>query len=162
MDFDSAFAIGFLGIFVLTCIIYQVTRAWQRLRQPAARWLQRHVVLPTLFSGRHLINPTRGKVILLLVHWTVAGFYNVYQVHSVPDAASRAGRSALLHILPLLTPNHAFFVSYIFQSSLPTARFIHYTLGCMSVLQGVLHCLLHAFDQEWALSLSVFDITVLY
>lgn len=161
MDLDSAFATGFLGAFVLTLLVYQFLRAWRQLQRPGARWLTQYLTMPRMRKGRHFLNPSRAQVLAVVVHWTVTGFYNIYRVHTLADAAERAGRSALLHIVLLLAPNHIFLVSHLFGSSLTTAKYTHSMLGCMSVLQGALHCILHALDQEWALSPGVFEITVI-
>lgn len=160
MDLDSAFATGFLGTFVLTFLVYQFIRLWRQLQRPVARWLTQHVTMPRIRQGRHFLNPSRAQIFSVVVHWTVVGFYNIYQVHTVAKAAERAGRSALLHAVLLLAPNHTFLMSYLFGSSLPTATFAHSMLGSMSILQGFLHCILHALDQGWTPSLSVFDIIV--
>ena len=122
MDLDSAFATGFLGTFVLTFLVYQFIRLWQQLQRPVARWFTQHVTMPRIHQGRHFLNPSRAQVLSVVLHWTVVGFYNIYQVHTVVEAAKRAGRSALLHAVLLLAPNHTFLMSYLFGSSLPTAN----------------------------------------
>lgn len=160
MDLDSAFATGFLGTFVLTFLVYQFIRLWRQLQRPVARWFTQHVTMPRIRQGRHFLNPSRAQVLSVVLHWTVVGFYNIYQVHTVVEAAKRAGRSALLHAVLLLAPNHTFLMSYLFGSSLLTATFMHSMLGSMSVLQGSLHCILHALDQGWTPSLTIFEITV--
>lgn len=161
MDLDKAFATGFLGVFALTFLIHQFVRLWQWLQRPVARWLKQHVTMPRIRKNRHYVNPSRSEILFIIVHWTVVGFYNIYQVNTIVEAAERAGRLALLHTVLLLAPNHTFLTSYLFNSSLSTAVFIHCMLGCMSVLQGALHCILHASDQGWTPSLSVIEITVI-
>jgi hypothetical protein len=161
MDLDRAFATGFLGAFALTFLIYQLVRLWRWLQRPVARWLTQHITMPRIRKGRHYLNPSRVQVLYVTTHLAVVGFYNIYQVHTVAKAAERAGRLALLHAVLLLAPNHTFLMSYLFNSSLSTAVFMHSMLGCMSVIQGSLHCLLHASDQGWTPSLNVFEITVI-
>lgn len=160
MDFDQAYAIGFLGAFALVLLVHQVVRAARHLKRPLARVFKRYVLLPRIFQGRSSINPTRGQVLCFFIHCSVAGFYNIYQVQDAPDAASRAARSALLHILPLLTPNHVYFVSHVFGSSIIIAGHAHYMLGCMSIFQGALHCVLQAYEQNWTPKMGIPEIAV--
>lgn len=162
MDLDSTFAIGFLGSFVLIFLVYQFIRIWRQLERPVARWFTQHITMPRMRQGRHFLNPSRAQALSVVVHWIVTGFYNIYQVHTLAGAAERAGRLALIHIVLLSAPNHILFVSYIFGSPLPIAKHMHSMFGCMSILQGILHCILHALDQDWVPSLSVFEITVIF
>ena len=162
MDFDRAFATIFLGVFALTFLVHQVVRAGRHLRRPLIRTFERYILLPRIFKGRHRINPTRAQIACFVVHYSVAGFYNAWQVHTISDAAKRAGRSALIHMLPLLTPNHVYFLSHLFGSSLPLAEQAHYMLGCMSILQGSIHCVLQAYERHWKPSMGIVEISVRY
>jgi len=160
MDLDRAFAIGFLGAFALTFLLYQSIRLWRWLQRPVARWLTQHVTIPRIRKDHHYLNPSRAQVLFVVTHWAVVGFYNIYRVHTITTAAERAGRLALLHAVLLLAPNHTFLMSYFFNSSLSTAVFMHFVLGYMSVLQGLLHCILHASEQGWTPDLNNPEITV--
>lgn len=161
MDLDSAFATGFLGAFVLTFFVYQVLRLWRWSQRPVRMWLTQHVTMPRMRQGRHFLNPSRAQVLAVVVHWILTGFYNIFQVHTVANAADRAGRSALLHIILLMAPNHIYLTSESFGVSLPTATWTHFVLGCMAIVQGVLHCVLHASNKSWAVSLDAYEITVI-
>lgn len=162
MDLDTAFTIGFLGAVVLTLILYQIVRLLRWLRRPVRRWLTQHVIMPRIRKGRHFVNPSRAQVLAIVVHLALIGFYNIYQVRTLADAADRAGRSALLHMTLLMAPNHIILFSDLFGASLPTATCTHFVLGCMSIIQGVLHCILHALNKRWAVSLDAYEITVMY
>jgi hypothetical protein len=162
MDLDSAFATAFLGAFALTLLVYQVLRLRRCLQRPVKRWLTQHVTMPRMRQGRHFLNPSRAQILAVVVHWILTGFYNVFQVHTVADAAGRAGRSALLHMILLMAPNHIYLSSDLFGTSLPTATWTHFVLGCMAIIQGILHCVLHALNKSWAVSLDAYEITVTY
>ena len=142
MNDNGAFAIGFLGILGAILVINQVSTLYRTLWQPISRWLTRHIVLPRLFHGRHLFNPTRVEVLCHLIHWVATILYNTCGVTSLSQAASRAAQIAIIHIVPLLVSYQLGSVARALGLSLNAVLKIHQSVAVMATVQGALHGLI--------------------
>ena len=122
--------------------------------------MRRHLLLPTVFRGRHIINPTRVEVLCHLLHWTAAIIYNTWNVDSINQAALRAGQLALIHLVPLLITYQLAFVSSVLGISLNIVGKVHQSLAVMALVQGILHSVLHLQTEERQTKLTRFQIAV--
>ena len=143
MNINRGFAIGFFSIFGAVLVVNHVSRLCRRYWPLISRWMVKHVLLPRVFRGRHLINPTRVEVLCYLLHWTAVIIYDTWNVDSFGRAASRAGELAVIHIVPLLITYQLAFVSSVLGVSLDTVKKAHQSLAVMVLLQGMLHSALH-------------------
>lgn len=99
-----------------------------------------HIVHPRLFSRPFLLNPTRADTILYLVHWTATGICNAYNVGTLAEAGLRAGKIALIHLVPLFAAPHLSLSSDLLGWTLASSYRLHRALGLMAAAQGIFHC----------------------
>lgn len=77
-----------------------------------------------------------------LLYWGGTLVVNVFRVRSLPEAASRAGSIALLHLIPLMAGNRLSFVADMIGLSLRTFQYLHNTMGLMVSAQLICHVVL--------------------
>ena len=162
MNINSGYAIGFLGIFGARLAINQVSLLYRTLWPPISRWLVRHVVLPRLFHGRHIFNPTRVELLCHLLHWVAVIVYNTCGVTDLSQAASRAAQIAVVHIVPLSISYRLSFVSRALGLSLNTVLKVHQSLAVVTTLQSALHGLILTQIAEGWTGSMVFEIMVYF
>lgn len=160
MDIYDAFAISFLGLFAVYLLYCLITNAALRMSPNIARWLTRHLVWPTVFNSRHAWDPTRAQLLVLVAHWSLVAFYNIFRVETLSQASAKAAQLSLLHIIPLLIPSQVAFVSYILDISLHQARVAHIMLGTMAIVQGTVHFVLEVLQRSESQRIDVPGATV--
>lgn len=160
MDIQEGFAIGFLGMLIAAWLVSQVSTLYRAFWPPTVRWLRMHIVLPRLFRGRHLFNPTRVELICHLLHWIATIVYNTYGVANLPQAASRAGNIAVVHLVPLMVSHQLCYVSQVLGLSLDSGVELHISMGLMATIQGALHTVIHLRMADGLSGSMVFRIMV--
>lgn len=160
MDIYDAFAISFLGLFCVYFIYCLITKAALRTFPHIARWLTRHLIWPRVFNSRHAWDPTRAQLLVLLAHWSIVAFYNIFRVKTLSQASAKSAQLSLLHIIPLLIPSQVAYVSHILDIPLHQSRFVHTILGIMAILQGSVHCVLELLQRSGPQRIDVPGATV--
>ncbi len=143
MNINCGFAIGFFSIFGTLLIANQVSKVCRACWPPISRWTVRHVLLPRLFRGRHIFNPTRTELLCHLLHWTAVIVYSTWDVDSLSGAALRAGQLAVIHVVPLLITYQLGFVSRLLGLSFNVTGRVHQSLAFMALVQSILHSAIH-------------------
>ncbi|EMC97298.1 hypothetical protein BAUCODRAFT_23621 [Baudoinia panamericana UAMH 10762] len=142
MDLILIIAIILLGPLLLASTLRLALRVGRHCSRKAYIWLLYHVVYPRILPGdMHLVNPSRAEILLLLLHWSITGFFNAYDIHSRTEFSRRAGQIAVLHMLPLLASQPLSLLADILGMSLHTLLYGHTVFGVMAALQGVLHAI---------------------
>ena len=116
-----------------------------------SRWLQqrtlfyvfKYLIYPTFIRRRRFLGPfTRWRILCTLVHWIATAVCNVVGVRDLPQASSRAGSLATLHLVPLLFGNRLSFTADLLGLSLQTCVVLHKSIGIMAVIQASVHTIL--------------------
>ena len=160
MDINRGFAIGFFAIFGAALVVNHISKLCRTYWPPTLRWMVRHVLLPRLFVGLHIFNPTRIEVVCHLLHWTAVVVYNTWNVHNLVQAGLRAGQLAVIHIVPLLITYQLSFVSSLLGLSLDVVANVHQSLAIMALVQGVLHSVAQLHIAERQNKFTLFQISV--
>lgn len=161
MNLNRGFAIGFFSIFGALLIANHVAKLCRACWPLISRWTVRHILLPRLFRGRHICNPTRIELLYHLLHWTAVILYNTWDVDGLGRAALRAGQLAVIHVVPLLITYQLGFVSRVLGLSFGAIGRVHQSLAFMALLQAILHCVIHLQVEKNQAKSMVSQITVL-
>lgn len=160
MNITRGFAIGFFSIFGALLIANHVSKVCRACWPPISRWTTRHVLLPRLFGGRHIFNPTRIELLCHLLHWTAVIVYNTWDVDSLGRAALRAGQLAVIHVVPLLITYRLGFVSRVLGLSFNVTGRVHQSLALMASVQSIVHIAIHLQTDEKQIKSMVFPTIV--
>lgn len=129
------------GILLLLLLQRYVLRICKAVFNPRLFILfSRHLVLPYLFRRRGFLGPiSRLRAGLHVLHLGGTLTCNIFGVHDISAARSRAGSLAVLHLIPLLFVPNLNLAAEIFGISLSVYHHLHRALGWMTVLQTALH-----------------------
>jgi hypothetical protein len=113
------------------------------LRSRLAKKAFKHLAWSVIVSRTRCTPPiTRGDVVAQLLYWGGTLLVNVFQVRSLPEAASRAGSIAILYLIPLVAGGRLSFAADWMGLSLRTFQYLHNTFGLMVSAQLISHVVL--------------------
>ena len=135
---------GLLGLLLWR----QLSVLLQALARVLAGRVRRHLLYPRLRAGSHVANPWRGELAANVIHWTVTGFCNAWRVGTLHAAGSRAGKLAVIHLVPLFTSLQLSFLASLFGVSTSCAHRVHSSLGVIAIVQSVLHTIIVFYDMD--------------
>ena len=140
------YGICFIGLFV--------THVTMRLALVAMRWsvkmfspaFKRYVLRSRVWNRRSV---TVLEATLLLIYLGVNGFFLGFRIGSIKELSSRAGKLAILNMLPLLTGTRLAMSADLLGCSTRTQFVLHKWLSMTATFEALLHSLLVFFPVSW-------------
>ena len=115
-------------------------------------YIFKYLIYPTLFRRRRFVAPfTRWQILWTSIYWLCTSAYNIVGVSSLPQAGSRAGSLAALHLIPLLFSNRLSFAADMLGLSLQNYLGLHRSIGIMAFLQALIHTILFLINNALSL-----------
>lgn len=137
------YGVAAAGSAILLVAIRSVIRL-RPLLEPCGALLQKNILDLRLLPRHRFFGPwTFAQVAMQLLYLTANLFCIMFRVSDTNEAATRAGQLSLINMAPAYFGFHTSFASDLLGISLSTYRILHASTGCMSVLLGLIHALIH-------------------
>ena len=132
------FTVRGFGILISTILRARTTIQW------LCTW-----VYPYFIHRHRFVHPvSRLSALLQAAYWIFTLTFNIVDVHSMGERASRAGSLALFNLVPLYLGGHLGTVAYMVDLPLRTLLTMHKSLGAVAVTQSIAHVVLQCLRSD--------------
>lgn len=143
MDISQIYSLSVGGILV-TVIAYRFAAFGSHVvRTHTATFWSKHVLYPFVCRRFRYIGPvTRLELVFQTCYWGGTAFCNIFRIHTVAQAGSRAGSLSIINLIPLFFADHLGFAADIIGISLRAYARLHGSFGLMAFIQALVHVLI--------------------
>jgi hypothetical protein len=118
----------------VVCALFRLRSPLRALFHLLRRWTRQHLLYPYLVGRHRFFGPwSRAAVVLQVCFVLVNAFCIAFRTSSIHDASRRAGRLALLNLVPAYGSAHLSFLADICGVSLRTIQTVHRSAGTMAL-----------------------------
>lgn len=143
LDVVEIYCIALAGLFLALVLWRQSWRAFRAMDCLLRGRIRRHLTYPRVLPGYHqFLNPKRSDLGAHLLHYATTAICNAYEVRTTTEAASRAGKIAVVHLAILLAAPQPNVAAALLSTSTGCALKLHMAIGIMATLQGSIHAVL--------------------
>ncbi len=103
--------------------------------------LRKFILYPRLFRRHYFFGPWTYALVVIQLLYFGANLYCI--VSNTSESGTRAGHLSLINMVPAYFGFHLSFASDLLGISLSKYRILHASTGCISILFGLLHALIH-------------------
>ena len=143
MNLPQLYAIAAGGLFALIFIFRVIVSILRATSQQVSSFFFRHLIYPFILQRHRFWGPwIRLDVAVQIVYWVCTLFFILYGVSSSVDIGSRAGRVALVNMIPLYSVTHLSFLANALRITLRFSRRLHDSIDVMTAGLSIVHVIL--------------------